>query len=94
MPDFDVPKVRDAAAREMDANFNPDKHPILAAMFSDYSQTAMSVIVPAVTQQIRALHHPYTVTGLGDYCQDCGTKWPCKTERELQKLDAAVRADS
>lgn len=31
------------AAKELDGNFNPDKHPIMAAMFRDYAATALAV---------------------------------------------------
>ena len=33
------------AARAMDENFNPDKYPILAAMFRDYAKTALTAAI-------------------------------------------------
>ena len=33
------------AARAMDENFNPDRHPIMAAMFRDYAKTALTVAI-------------------------------------------------
>lgn len=33
------------AARAMDENFNPDKHPVMAAMFRDYAKTAITAAI-------------------------------------------------
>ena len=33
------------AARAMDENFNPDRHPIMAAMFRDYAKAALTAAV-------------------------------------------------
>ena len=33
------------AARAMDENFNPDRHPIMAAMFRDYAKTALTAAI-------------------------------------------------
>ena len=33
------------AARAMYENFNPDKHPIMAAMFRDYAKTALTAAI-------------------------------------------------
>ena len=33
------------AARALDENFNPDKYPILAAMFRDYAKTALTAAI-------------------------------------------------
>ena len=33
------------AARAMDENFNPDKYPIMAAMFRDYAKTALTAAI-------------------------------------------------
>ena len=32
-------------ARAMDENFNPDRHPIMAAMFRDYAKTALTAAI-------------------------------------------------
>lgn len=33
------------AARAMDENFNPDRHPIMDAMFRDYAKTALKAAI-------------------------------------------------
>ena len=33
------------AARAMDENFNPDRYPIMAAMFRDYAKTALTAAI-------------------------------------------------
>lgn len=33
------------AARAMDENFNPDRHPIMAAMFRDYAKAALTAAI-------------------------------------------------
>ena len=41
----------EAAARALDANFNPDHYPIMAAMFRDYAWTALAAAAPYIAAQ-------------------------------------------
>ena len=36
----------ETAARALDAAWNPDRYPVLAAMFRDYAQTALAAVLP------------------------------------------------
>lgn len=38
-------EVVERAARAMDESFNPDKYPIMAAMFRDYTKTALTAAI-------------------------------------------------
>lgn len=38
----------EAAARAMDDNFNPEKYPIMAAMFRDYARAALTAAAPFI----------------------------------------------
>ena len=38
----------DVAARALDENFNPDRYPVLAAMFSDYARAALEAAAPLI----------------------------------------------
>ena len=104
MPDFDVPQVREAAARAefrrvygSVVSWERARGPLQAAYLQG-AAAAMSVIVPAVTQQIRALHHD--VVAYDDFAMTSGRREcscgrsDCPTVRLLDELDAAVRADS
>ena len=52
MTDVTIPDAAvEAAARAMDANFNPDYYPILSAMFSDYAATALPAAAPYIAAQ-------------------------------------------
>lgn len=45
----DNEKLIEEAAKALDKNFNPDKHPIMAAMFRDYAATCLAVFENAHT---------------------------------------------
>ena len=56
----------DVAARALDENFNPDRYPVLAAMFSDYARTALEAAAPliaaaALRQFADSVRMPWTV---------------------------------
>ena len=52
MPDITIPDAAvEAAARALDANFNPDYYPIMSAMFSDYAMTALTAAAPHIAVQ-------------------------------------------
>ena len=52
MPDITIPDAAvEAAARALDANFNPDRYPIMAAMFRDYASTALDAAAPHIAAQ-------------------------------------------
>ena len=36
----------ETAARAIDAAWNPERYPVLAAMFRDYAQTALAAVLP------------------------------------------------
>lgn len=94
MPDFDVQQVREAVeSRTRQMGY---------LMSHRETGAALAVIVPAVTQQIRALHRESEIViwrrdALGDdhqdqisHCALCGDDWPCPTVRLLDQLDAAA----
>ena len=75
-------------------------------IFRAQARAALAVIVPAVTEQIRALHtcsdsnpgeagrkQQEAGPWLGD-CNACWLRYPCPTVRLLDELDAAARGDS
>ena len=54
MTDITIPDAAvEAAARALDANFNPDHYPIMAAMFRDYARTALAAAAPYIAAQER-----------------------------------------
>ncbi|MCB0912453.1 MAG: hypothetical protein KDB60_12635 [Propionibacteriaceae bacterium] len=87
MPDFDVPQVREAAARAefrrvygSVVSWERARGPLQEAYLQG-AAAAMSVIVPAVTQQVRALHRPVHLTfswkdgvRAEEPCEVCGGK--------------------
>ena len=110
MPDFDVPQVVEAAARaayEASQRFNRDgvraeEWELLPEywrrIFRAQATAALAVIVPAVTEQIRALHHEegyyFSIPGeTVQICELCDTDWPCPTVRLCDELDAAARGE-
>lgn len=48
MSEFVTDEAVEAASRAMDAGFNPDRYPILAAMFGDYARAALEAAAPAI----------------------------------------------
>ena len=40
-----TPETVERGARALDENFNPDKYPIMAAMFRDYAKTALTAAI-------------------------------------------------
>ena len=97
MPDFDVQQVREAAARAMDPGCIKIDGPRLA---DTQAIAAMSVIVPAVTEQIRALHKTVPHEGAPGWfwCHGCrhsvsADAKVCATVRLLDELDAAARGE-
>lgn len=46
----DTTALRERIARALDKNFNPDRYPIMAAMFKDYA----AAILPIVEAEVRA----------------------------------------
>lgn len=108
MPDFDVQQVVEAAARaayedamtKKGTPFEPwETLPeYWRRIFRSQACAALAVIVPAVTEQIRALHHEegyyFSIPGeTVQICELCDTDWPCPTVRLLDELDAAVRGE-
>lgn len=65
-----------------------------AASSEREARAALAVIVPAVTEQVRALHpgcdRPRHQCGL---CHACSVEHPCPTARLLDELDAAARGE-
>ena len=56
MPDITIPDAAvEAAARALDANFNPDYYPIMSAMFSDYAMTALTAAAPHIAAAVGEL---------------------------------------
>ena len=42
----------EAAAKAIDDNYNPDRYPVMAAMFRDYAKAALSAAIPLLAQRI------------------------------------------
>ena len=64
MPDITTPDAAvESAARALDANFNPDHYPIMAAMFRDYAWTALAAAAPYIGAR--------TVTETREQCAKC-----------------------
>lgn len=51
MSEFVTDEAVEAAARALDENFNPDRYPVMAAMFSDYARTALDAAAPFIAAQ-------------------------------------------
>ena len=107
MPDFDVQQIRRKAADAIALSVLPsyytaaDREMVLnlPTIADDHrARAALAVIVPAVTQQVRALHHD--VVAYDDFAMTSGRRecscrrYRCPTVRLLDELDSAVRADS
>lgn len=94
MPDFDVQKLAEEAARaQYRSRTDLDGFDRLIARqkrsWVEDSTAALAVIVPAVTEQIRALH---ASNGFGD-CRECDADYRCPTVRLCDELDAAARGE-
>ena len=48
MSDYVTDEMVEAAARAIDHAYNPERHPILAAMFGDYARAALEAAAPAI----------------------------------------------
>ena len=91
----------EAGARALDSSYNPDQHPIMAAMFEDYSLAAARAMWPILSAGLRRLHSPqwecgnprHTNPDVGcpECCEVCVTcEWcamPCATVQELDRID-------
>ena len=108
MPDFDVQKLAEEAARaQYRSRTDLDGFDRLIARqkrsWVEDSTAALAVIVPAVTEQIRALHQPNPGCSFTpwngekvefDGCKTCGAvRYPCPTLRLCDELDAAARGE-
>ena len=51
MSEFVTDEAVESAARALDENFNPDRYPVMAAMFSDYARTALEAAAPFIATQ-------------------------------------------
>ncbi len=77
MPDpiIDRDAIIEKAASSMDDQYNPDRFPILAAMFSDYAAAALPSIADDLLAPIEALHYPaYNDTHRTQLCDQCHGK--------------------
>ena len=54
MTDIDLTKAIEAGARALDAHFNPDRYPIMAAMFRDTAAAAIEAALPEIRRQLAA----------------------------------------
>ncbi|MGN8689435.1 hypothetical protein ACTND8_05970 [Atopobiaceae bacterium HCP3S3_F7] len=54
MTDIDVkPEMIEKAAKALADDWNPERDPVLAAMFRDYAQTALTAVLPEVIRQAK-----------------------------------------
>lgn len=51
MSDYVTDEMVETAARAMDHAYNPDRAPILAAMFRDYARAALEAAAPLIAAQ-------------------------------------------
>ena len=112
MPDFDVQQIRGKTADAIALSVLPsyytaaDREMVLnlPTIADDHrARAALAVIVPAVTEQIRALHQPNPGCSFTpwngekvefDGCKTCGAvRYPCPTLRLCDELDAAARGE-
>ena len=107
MADFDVQKLAEEAARaQYRSRTDLDGFDRLIARqkrsWVEDSTAALAVIVPAVTEQIRALHQPnptleYLPNGVRIPWKACSCGCPthtaCPTVRLLDELDDAARGE-
>ena len=49
------PDALEAAFKALDSNFNPDQYPIMAAMFKDYAETAVSAYLAVAQQEVNSV---------------------------------------
>ena len=54
MSDYVTDEMVETAARAMDHAYNPDRAPILAAMFRDYARAALEAVAPLIAATARA----------------------------------------
>lgn len=55
MTDIDVkPEMIEKAAKALADDWNPGRDPVLAAMFRDYAQTALSAVLPDIIRKAQA----------------------------------------
>lgn len=97
---LDINVLIEQAARAIVANIDsrPGAWDALSPQAREYwlgeSTTALAVIVPAVTAEIRALH----ARGVANRCWECHDllgleRYPCRTVRLLDELDAAAKGE-
>ena len=48
MSDYVTDEMVETAARAIDHAYNPERHPILAAMFRDYARAALETVAPLI----------------------------------------------
>ena len=49
--DLVTDEMVETAARAIDHAYNPERHPILAAMFGDYARAALEAVAPLIAAQ-------------------------------------------
>ncbi len=101
MADFDVQQVVEAAARAQTVALGYNGWDSLPRntqeMWTRATRAALAVIVPAVTEQVRALRHQ--VVAYDDFAMTSGRREclcgrsDCPTVRKLDELDAAARGE-
>ena len=104
MADFDVQQVVESAARAMfKRTTGGDWNQLLDSVKETWrfeATAALAVIVPAVTEQVRALHesHHWCISDEGTpdmFSPDksLGFPWPCRERPLLDELDAAAKGE-
>jgi len=54
MTDYLTDEMVEKAATALADDWNPERGPVLAAMFRDYAQTALSAVLPGIIRQAKA----------------------------------------
>lgn len=83
----------EAAAAAMADDWNPDRDPVLTAMFRDYAASAVAAAVPHLTRDLRAFVVEWVTTSDNvDMCGHCKARRECAGELG-RALDALERGE-
>lgn len=95
MTDIDVkPEMIEKAAKALADDWNPERDPVLAAMFRDYAQTALTAVLPEVIRQAKteAWDEGRTAgagmgVGIGERIVGTRSDWPAVPKNPYRQED-------
>ena len=85
MTDLVTDEMVEAAARAMDRAYNPERAPILAAMFRDYARAALEAAAPLIAAATLRYAPEHENRELSDY--DDGIRESCPDHNPVQHRD-------